>query len=66
MEVTVKNRSKEEKTITVREHLFRWSNWEIEKPTMEFEKTDSNTIEFEVPVKADEEKVITYTAYYTW
>ena len=66
IEVTVKNRSKDAKTIVVREHLWRWSNWEIENPTMEFEKKDAQTIEFSVPLQPDEEKVITYTASYTW
>ena len=66
VEVTVKNRSKEAKTIVVREHLWRWSNWEIKDNTMDFEKEDVNTIEFTVPLKPDEEKVITYTAHYSW
>jgi len=66
VEVTVKNRSKEAKTITVREHLWRWSNWKLENASMESEKMDSNTIEFTVPLKPDEEKTITYTAHYTW
>ncbi len=66
VEVSVKNRSKEPKTIIVREHVWRWSNWKIEDPTMEFEKEDVNTIRFTVPLKPNEEKTITYTAHYTW
>lgn len=66
VEITVKNRSKEPKTIKVREHLWRWSNWKIEDPTREFEKTDAQTIEFTVPLKPDEEETITFTAHYTW
>lgn len=66
VEVIVKNRSKEPKTIIVREHLWRWSNWEIENPSMEFVKEDAQTIEFTVALQPDEEKTITYTAHYTW
>lgn len=66
IEVVVKNRSKEPKTIVVREHLWRWSNWEIEKPTMEFEKKDAQTIEFSVSLQPNEEKKLTYTAHYWW
>jgi hypothetical protein len=66
VEVKLRNRSKEPRTITVREHLWRWSNWEIQDPSMEFRKTDDRTIEFEVPVQPDEEKTITYTARYSW
>ncbi len=66
VEVTVKNRSKEPKAIKVREHLWRWVNWEIEQPSMEFEKKDAQTIEFTVPLKPDEEKTVTFTARYSW
>jgi len=66
VEVTVKNRSEEPKTIIVREHLWRWSNWEIENPSMEFEKKDARTIEFEVELAPDEVKTLTYTAHYHW
>ena len=66
IEVTVKNRSKEARTIVVREPLWRWSSWKIENPSMEFEKKDAQTIEFTVPLQPDEEKTLTYTARYSW
>jgi len=52
--------------IRVPEHLFRWSNWEITSSTMDYTKTDSNTIEFRANVPAGGETVITYTVRYTW
>jgi hypothetical protein len=52
--------------IRVPEHLFRWSNWEILSSTMDYTKTDSNTIEFRANVPAGGETVITYTVRYTW
>jgi len=66
VEVTVKNRSKEPKEIVVREHLWRWLEWKIENPSMEFEKKDAQKIEFTVKLAPDEEKKVTYTAHYTW
>ncbi|WP_193212540.1 DUF4139 domain-containing protein [Luteolibacter marinus] len=66
IEVTLKNRSKDAKEIIVREHLWRWMNWNIENASMEHEKKDAQTIEFTVKLAPDEEKKITYTAHYSW
>ncbi len=66
IEITVKNRSKEAKEVVVREHLWRWLEWTIENPSMEFEKKDAQKIEFTVKLAPDEEKKVTYTAHYTW
>jgi len=66
IEITLKNRSKEPKEITAREHLWRWSNWKIEDASMESVKKDSHTIEFTAKLAPDEVKTITYTAHYTW
>jgi len=66
IEITLKNRSKEPKEITAREHLWRWSNWKIEGTSMESVKKDSHTVEFSAKLAPDEVKTITYTAHYTW
>ncbi|MGJ8698057.1 MAG: DUF4139 domain-containing protein [Verrucomicrobiaceae bacterium] len=63
-EITLTNRSEEEKVIVVREPMWRWSNWKIEKNSMEFEKVDAQTIEFEVEVPADGKTVVSYTVHY--
>lgn len=65
-EIEIRNRSEEAVTVKVVENLFRWSNWEIQKPSQEFEKTDAQTIEFPVTVKADGTATVTYTVEYTW
>ena len=54
-EIKLRNRKKEPVEIRVVEHLYRWSNWEITQKSDDFKKTDSQTIEFRVPVKPDEE-----------
>lgn len=65
-EIKVRNRKKQPIEVRVVEHLYRGANWEIRRPSVTFEKQDAQTIEFRVPIAPDEEKVITYTAHYTW
>jgi len=66
-EIKVRNH-KENDTVEIRvvENLYRWINWEIVEKSDDFIKTDSQTVEFRVRVKPDEEKVITYKVHYTW
>jgi hypothetical protein len=65
-EIKVRNRKKEAVEIRVVEHLFRWLNWEIKDKSQPYEKKDAQTIEFRVPLKPDEEKIVTYTVNYSW
>lgn len=65
-EITLRNRKKESVDITVRETLFRGSNWEIIEKSNDFAKIDSTHVTFTIPVKPDEEKKVTYTVKYTW
>jgi hypothetical protein len=67
-EITLRNRKKEPAEISVVEHLYRWTNWEIrpKERSQDFEKKDAQTIEFRVPLKPDEEKKVTYMVRYSW
>ena len=65
-EIKLRNRKKEPVEIRVVEHLYRWNNWNITAKSDEFTKKDAQTIEFNVPVKPDEEKTVTYTVHYSW
>ena len=65
-EIKLRNRKKKPAEIRVVEHLYRWTNWTIKEKSQEFTKTDAQTIEFKVPLKADEEKTVTYKVSYTW
>jgi hypothetical protein len=65
-EIKLRNRKQEPVEIRVVEHLYRWNNWDITAKSDGFKKTDAQTIEFRVPVKPDEEKVVTYTVHYSW
>ncbi len=65
-QIKVRNHKKEPVEIRVVEHLYRWSNWEIIEKSDDYTKTDSQTVEFRVTLKPDEEKVITYRVRYFW
>ncbi|MDQ3620975.1 MAG: hypothetical protein M3463_00575 [Verrucomicrobiota bacterium] len=65
-EIKVRNHKKEPVEIRVVEHLYRWTTWEITNKSHDFVKTDAQTMEFRLPLKPDEEKVVTYTVHYTW
>ncbi len=65
-EIKVRNHKKEPVEVRVVEHLYRGENWEITVKSDEYRKIDSHTIEFPVKIGPDEEKVVTYTAHYTW
>ena len=65
-EIKLRNRKKEPVEIRVVEHLYRWSNWEITKKSDDFVKKDSQTIEFRISVKPDEERTVTYSVHYSW
>ena len=63
-EIKLRNHKKEPVEIRVVEHLSRWSSWEITAKSNEFTKKDAQTVEFVIPLKADEERIVTYTVRY--
>jgi len=65
-EIEIRNRSEEEVSVQVVEHLYRWSNWEITAKNQDFDKSDAQTIEFSVTVGPDQTKTVSYTVEYTW
>jgi hypothetical protein len=65
-EIKVRNHKKEAVNVRVLEHMYRWSNWEIREKSSEYKKIDSKNIEFRVMIPPDGERVVTYTAHYSW
>ena len=65
-EIKVRNRKKEPVEIRVVERATHGGNWTLTAQSQPHEKKDATTLEFRVPLKPDEEKVITYTIRYTW
>jgi len=66
IEVKLRNQKEESVEVVVRESLFRWSNWKIINNTDEYQKQNASSIEFVVGIKPEQEKVIRYTARYSW
>jgi hypothetical protein len=67
-EIELRNQ-KESGSVEIRvvEHLSRGTDWEITSASPEgFEKTDSNTIEWLVPVPAKGKATVTYTVRYSF
>ena len=52
--------------IRVVEHANHGGAWILTAQSQPHEKKDAQTFEFRVPLKPDEEKVVTYTIRYTW
>jgi len=65
-EIKVRNHKKEVVKVRVVEHLYRSLTWEIASNSSDYKKTDAHTIEFPITVAPDSEKVVTYTAHYSW
>ena len=65
-EIKLRNHKKEAVEIRVVEHLYRWTNWQIQDNTAPFVKTNAQEIEFRIPVQPDEEKVLSYQVHYSW
>ena len=66
IEVKLRNRKAEPVVIRVREHATRGGKWTLTAQSQPHEKVDATTFEFVVPLKPDEEKVVTYTIRSTW
>jgi hypothetical protein len=65
-EIKLRNHKKEAATIRVVEHLYRWTNWVITQESAAHRQVDSRTIEYDLTLKPDEERTLTYTAHYSW
>lgn len=64
--IELRNRKDAPVRVLVKENLYRWNNWEITQKSDEFTKVDSRTVHFEIEVKANETRHLTYTVRYTW
>ncbi len=65
-EIVLRNHKPAPAKVTVKENLYRWTNWEITAQSDPFTKIDARTIHFDVEVPPDGEKRVTYTVKYTW
>ncbi len=65
-EIKLSNGKKSAEQVTVREQLYRWSNWTINNTSHEYKKVNANSIEFEVTVPAESKTTVEYTVLYSW
>ncbi len=63
-QVKLRNHRKEPVEIRVTEPATRWHSWEVISKSDFFTKKDADKLEFNVPVKAGEERTLTYTIRY--
>jgi len=66
IKINLRNHKEEPVEFKVVEKLYRWSNWKISQKSHEYEKKDSNTIEFNVKIPKDSEIVVGYKVHYWW
>jgi hypothetical protein len=50
----------------VREHLYRWSQWNISASSLKYEKRSSDTVDFKVDIPGKGTTSVTYTVQYQW
>jgi len=62
--IRLRNQGTKAATVTVLENLY--GNWEITQKSSEFRKRDADSAEFDVPVPAGKESVLTFTVRYTF
>ena len=65
-QVTLANAGEEDVTITVVEPMPRWGDWDVTASSVPATRRDAQHAEFEVPVPAEGETVLTYTVRYQW
>jgi hypothetical protein len=65
-EIKLRNHKKTPVEVRVVEHLYRWPTWQITDKSMDFKKTDAQTVEFRVKVEPDAEQTVTYGVHYSW
>jgi hypothetical protein len=65
-EIKVRNHKKEPVDITITEHFYRGSGWDITSSSTKYDKKDSHTAEFPVTVPPDGEQTAIYSVHYSW
>jgi hypothetical protein len=65
-EIKIVNQKSQPVSVIVNEHLDRSDNWEIQRKSAEFTKSDSHAIRIPVKVPANGESVVTYSVHYIW
>jgi len=65
-EIAIRNRKATSVAVSIREHLYRGTNWNISSETDSHTQRDSHTIEFPITVAPGAERTVRYSVHYTW
>jgi hypothetical protein len=65
-EIKVRNHKKEPVDVTITEHFYRGSGWDITSSSTKYQKKDSHTAEFPVTIPPDVEQTVIYSVHYSW
>jgi hypothetical protein len=65
-EVELRNGKKVAVDLTVREYLYRWSDWKIAEASQDYRKQDAQTIDFAVSVPPEGKRTLRYSVTYQW
>ena len=65
-EIELRNGKKSAVELTVREYLYRWSDWKISNASQPYQKQDAKTIDFAVSVPAEGKRTLRYSVTYQW
>lgn len=65
-EIEVRNRKEDPVAVTVREYLYRWSDWTITGESHDHERRDAQTVDFPIRVPADTAVTVSYAVRYSW
>jgi hypothetical protein len=63
-QIKIRNHKEKIVEVTVVEHLYYYTEWEITETNLDYIKKDSHTIEFKLPVEKDGEQILNYTVRY--
>lgn len=64
--ITLSNAGSKDRTVTVREHPWRWRNWTLVSSSIQPSKQTPDTLDFRVEVPAHGKTTLNYTVRYSW
>ena len=64
-QIKLRNHKEEKVEVTVVEHLYPYTNWEILESNFKYEKKDASTIEFKISLEKNQEQIVNYKVRYS-
>ncbi len=64
--ITLNNAGQTDRTVTVREHPWRWRNWTLTSSSIQPDKQTPDLLEFQVKVPAGGQTTLDYSVRYSW